>query len=98
MLVTYHRAGRLSLFPALAAVAAAVVLAGIAAVVLAFIGAVALVIVGGTACALWLFRSVGRIGRADRRVPAHDHDTIEGVVVDSTDVSDQLLRLDSDKG
>jgi hypothetical protein len=90
MLVTYHRAGRLSLFPALAAVAAAVMLAGIAAV--------ALVIVGGTACALWLVRSVGRIGRPDRRVLAHDHDTIEGVVVDSTDVSDQLLRLDSDKG
>lgn len=90
MLVTYYRAGRLSLFRALAAIAAAVVLAGIATVVL--------VIVGGTACALWLLRSIGRIGRASRRVPTHAHDTIEGVVIDSTDVSDQLLRLDSDKG
>lgn len=90
MFLTYHRIGRVSALPALAALAAAVMVAGLAAVVL--------LIVGGAACGVWLLRAVGRIGRADRRMPAQDHDTVEGVVVDSTDVSDQLLRMDSDKG
>lgn len=87
MFVRFHHVGRIS---GLSALAAAVVVAGVAAV--------ALVIVGGAACAVWLARAAGRIGGAGRRVPLHDHDTLEGVVVDSTNVSDQLLRLDSDKG
>lgn len=90
MLVTYYRSGRLSLVPALAAIAAAVVLAGVTVF--------ALVLVGGAAFSVWLGRALGRAGRAVRRVPAHDPDVIEGVVVDSSDVSDQLIRLDSDKG
>jgi hypothetical protein len=87
MFITYRRIGRISVLPALATVAAAVVVAGVAAT--------ALVIVGVAGCGVWLLRV---FGRAERRVPFQDHTTIEGVVVDSTDVSDQLLRMDSDKG
>jgi len=90
MFVTYHRVGRLAVLPALAAVAAALLLAGVAAVVL--------VIVATAACAMWFLRALGRIGRSDRRVPARDPDTIDGVVLHSAEVSDQLDRLDGDKG
>lgn len=89
MFVTYHRAGRLSVPSALAVVAAAVVLGGVAAAALAVVGAA----VG----AAWLLRAAG-IGRASRRMPPPDHNTIEGVVVKSADVSEALVRLDSDKG
>jgi hypothetical protein len=76
MFITYHRVGKLSVPAALAAVAAAVVLGGLAAIAIAIIG----VAVG----AAWLLRAAG-IGRAARRVPPQDHNTIEGVVVDSTE-------------
>lgn len=78
------------MLPALATVAAAVVIAGVAAIALVFVGL--------AACGVWLLRAVGVTGRAGWRVPVQDHDTIEGVLVNSTDVSDQLVRMDSDKG
>ena len=90
MFITYRRVGRISALPALVTVAAAMMVAGVAAITL--------VIIGVAGCGVSLLRACGRSGRADRRVPAQDHQTIEGVIVDSTDVSDQLLRLDSDKG
>lgn len=78
------------MLPALATVAAAVMVAGVAATALVFVGL--------AASGVWLLRAFGGTGRAGRRMPVQDRDTIEGVVVDSTDVSDQLLRMDSDKG
>lgn len=90
MFLTYHRVGRISLLPALATVAAAVMVAGVAGI--------AFLIIGVAGCGVWLLRAFGGPARTNQRVPAQDHETIEGVVVDSTDVSDQLLRMDSDKG
>jgi len=83
MFFRYHRAGRLSLLPALAAVAAGLILAGVAAITL--------VVVGVAVCGIWLVRAIGRSGRAGRRTPVQDHQTIEGVVVRSTDVFDRPL-------
>lgn len=75
MFVTYHRVGRISLLPALAAGAAAVIVLGVAAITL---------VVGGVAaCGVRLLRAIGRIGPAERRASFEDHRTIEGVVVDS---------------
>jgi hypothetical protein len=87
-----RRVGRISGLPAaLATGAAAVMLTGVAAM--------ALVIISVAGCGVWLLRAFASTARADRRLPVHDHGTIEGVVVDSTtDVSNQLLRMDSDKG
>lgn len=90
MFITYHRVGRISLLPALAAVAAALIVVGVATITL--------VVVGAAACGVRFLRAIGRIGPAERSVPSQDHTTIEGVVVDSTDVFDQPLRTDGDKG
>lgn len=81
MFFTYHRAGRIAVLPALATVATAVMVAGVAAI--------ALVIIGVAGCGVWLLRVFGRLGRAERHVPSEHHETIEGVVVDSTDVFHQ---------
>lgn len=78
MFITYHRVGRIHVLPALAAVAAAVMVAGVAAT--------ALVAVGVAAVGVRLFRAVARIGRAEHPVPSQDDEIIEGVVVDSTHV------------
>ena len=77
MLFTYHRVGRISPISALAAVGSAVIVVGVATTML--------VVVGVGACGVRLFRAIGSIGPAGRRVPVEDHTTIEGVVVNSTD-------------
>ena len=78
------------LLRALVAAAALMIVAGVATVTF--------VVVGVAACGVALLRAIGRIiGRAaERNVPFRDHTTIEGVVVDSTVASPQLLRTDGD--
>ena len=75
MIITYHRTGRLSLLGTAAAVAVGTVVLGVAAVTLLAVGVAAV----GT-----------RLLRGDRAIgPAApgrtDPNTIEGVVVDSSD-------------
>lgn len=79
MFFTYHRVGRIPLLPALAAGAVAVIVVGIATITL--------LVVGIAACGVGLLRAIRRIGPAERRVAVQDQTTIEGVVMDSTDVS-----------
>jgi len=89
MFFTSIRVTRIPLLPSLAAVAALVVVAGVATV--------AFVVVGVAACGVGLLRAIGRIGwAAERSAPFQDRTTIEGVVVDSTDVSPQPLCTDGD--
>lgn len=80
MFFTYRRVGRLSLLPALAAGAVLAAVAGVAAIT---VGAV--VVVAGS---VRLLRAIGRLGAAERDLPVPDTDTIEGVVVNSTDSAD----------
>lgn len=75
MFFTYHRVGRVSLIPALAAGASAVIVVGVAAI--------ALVGVGIAVCGVQLLRAFGRIGPAGGRARVQDRTSIEGIVVDS---------------
>jgi len=75
MLVTYQRVGKLSVLPALALVAAAVVFAGVAALTLVFVGLAA----AGVVLLRTFLRATGRVSP---RAAAPDPDVIEGVVVD----------------
>jgi len=66
-------------------------------IIVAGVATVTFVVVGVAACGVALLRAIGRIGRAaERNMPFQDRTTIEGVVVDSTDVSPQSLRTDGD--
>jgi hypothetical protein len=70
---------------------------GASLVIVAGVATVTFVVVGVAACGVALLRAIGRIGRAaQRNMPFQDRTTIEGVVVDSTDVSPQSLRTDGD--
>jgi hypothetical protein len=89
MFITTIRISRMSVLRALVAAAVLMIVAGVATVTF--------VVVGVAACGVALLRAIGRIGRAaERNVPFQDRTTIEGVVVDSTDASPQLLRTDGD--
>ena len=76
MIFTYHRVGRISVIPALAAAGAVVVVGGIAATVLA--------IVAVAAAGAGLLRAVGRIVAPRREAAIEDAGVIEGVVVESS--------------
>jgi hypothetical protein len=78
MIVTYRRVGRISLLPALAAVAGAVIVAGVVVI--------PLVVLGVATYGIRLVRAIGRGSSAERQVALQDHTIIEGVVLDSTDV------------
>lgn len=87
-MLIYHRVGRISLFSALAAALALAFVAGVAAI--------ALVAVAVAACGVWLLRLMGVAGPAGRARAVADPNTIEGVVVESTDLplsnTEQLSR------
>ena len=88
MFITYHRAGKMAVLPALAVAGVVVVLGGIAAT----IAVTALVVVGVTACGLSVLRAVGLGGRP--RGPAVGPDEIiEGVVVSRSSVDDEPVLL-----
>ena len=92
MLFTYRRVGGIPLLSALVAAAALAFVAGVAAI--------ALVVVAVAACGVWLLRVMGVAGPAGRARAVADPNTIEGVVVDSTDLplsnTEQLSRAADD--
>lgn len=82
MIVKYHRIGRISVLPAVAAAGALVIVGGIAVTVLSIVGVIA-----------WSTKALRALGFvvAEPRLPLEGDDTIEAVVVDrsSTDTLDQ---------
>ena len=87
MFITYHRAGRIAVLPALALVAGLVVIGGIAAM----IAAATLVVVGVAAFGISVLRALGLGGRKRRATFEADSAdrTIEGVVVARSSLDDE---------
>jgi hypothetical protein len=80
MFLTYRRVSRISVAPALAMVASVAILFGVAAI---------MAVVVATACGVALLRAIGAIRPAKRAVACADDATIEGVVVRSSDITNQ---------
>jgi hypothetical protein len=81
MFFTYHRVGKIPVLPALAAAGALVIVGGIAVT----IAVTTLAIVGVVAGSVRLLRTLG-LAPAERRLAFQDHETIEGVVVNRSQV------------
>jgi hypothetical protein len=82
MFFTFRRVNRISVVPVLAMVVSVAILAGVAAIM-----AVAVAV----ACGVALLRAIGVVRPANPSVPLPDHATIEGVVVDSSDIADPRI-------
>jgi hypothetical protein len=80
MFFTYRRVSRMSMVPALAMVASVAILFGVAAI---------MAVVVATACGVALLRAIGAIRPAKRAVAFADDATIEGVLVRSSDITNQ---------
>jgi hypothetical protein len=80
MFITYRRVSRMSVAPALAMVGSVAILFGVAAIT---------AVVVATACGVALLRAIGAIRPAKRAVVVADDATIEGVVVRSSDITNQ---------